>query len=212
MTRKQLEEMGLSKEQIDETMKINGEDIENAKADSKKLQTQVDTLTGQVSDLQGQIAQRDSDMKDLQTKLTNAQADTTKLTEAQDALTSLQSKYDTEKQDWEKKNSQLAYEYQVRERANGLKFSSNAARNEFVREAIAKQFQTEGDKLLGFDDYVTAYKEKDPGAFAQETTPDPTPAPDPKPTIVTGTTGKQPTPDSKSFGFHFGGVRAMPKE
>lgn len=212
MTRKQLEEMGLSKEHIDGIMKINGEDIENAKADDKKLQSQVDTLNGQVSDLQGQIAQRDADMKDLQTKLTNAQADTTKLTEAQDALTSLQSKYDTEKQDWEKKTAQLAYEYQVRERANGLKFSSNAAHNEFVREAIAKQFQTEGDKLLGFDDYVTAYKEKDPGAFAQEqTTPDPAPK-EPKPNIVTGTSGKQPAPDTKAFGFHFGGVRAMPKE
>ena len=31
MTRKQLEDLGLTKEQVDSVMKINGDDIENAK-------------------------------------------------------------------------------------------------------------------------------------------------------------------------------------
>ena len=34
MTRKQLEDLGLSKEQADSIMKINGDDIENAKSAS----------------------------------------------------------------------------------------------------------------------------------------------------------------------------------
>ena len=45
MTRKQLEDLGLSKEQIDSIMKINGDDIENAKsasaAEIKNIQAEV---------------------------------------------------------------------------------------------------------------------------------------------------------------------------
>ena len=48
MTRKELEDLKLSKEQIDSIMKINGDDIENAKAGSaselKNLQTEVDEI------------------------------------------------------------------------------------------------------------------------------------------------------------------------
>lgn len=54
MTRKQLEELGLSKEQIDSIMKINGDDIENAKqtsaVETKNLQTEIDGLKTQVKD------------------------------------------------------------------------------------------------------------------------------------------------------------------
>ena len=45
MTRKQLEDLGLTKEQADSVMKINGDDIENAKGTAsteiKNLQTEV---------------------------------------------------------------------------------------------------------------------------------------------------------------------------
>ena len=59
MTRKQLEDLGLSKEQVDSVMKINGDDIENAKSSStteiKNLQAEVDGLKTQVSDLDTQL-------------------------------------------------------------------------------------------------------------------------------------------------------------
>ena len=45
MTRKQLEDLGISKEQADSIMKINGEDIENAKSasetDAKNLKAEL---------------------------------------------------------------------------------------------------------------------------------------------------------------------------
>ena len=54
MTRKQLEDLGLTKEQADSIIKINGDDIENAKsasaAEIKNLQTEVDGLKTQVGD------------------------------------------------------------------------------------------------------------------------------------------------------------------
>ena len=54
MTRKQLEDLGLSKEQVDSVMKINGEDIENAKGaaagDSTALNTRIAELEKANSD------------------------------------------------------------------------------------------------------------------------------------------------------------------
>lgn len=59
MIRKQLEDLGLSKEQADSIMKINGDDIENAKsasaAEIKNLQTEVSGLKTQVTDRDKQL-------------------------------------------------------------------------------------------------------------------------------------------------------------
>lgn len=59
MTRKQLEDLGLTKEQADSVMKINGDDIENAKGTAsteiKNLQTEVEGLKTQVGDRDMQL-------------------------------------------------------------------------------------------------------------------------------------------------------------
>lgn len=88
MTRKQLEDLGLSKEQTDSIIKINGDDIENAKsasaAEIKNLQTERDGLKAQVSDRDKQLetlkasAGDNADLKkqieDLQTENATAKA------------------------------------------------------------------------------------------------------------------------------------------
>ena len=213
MNRKFLEDMGLEKDVIDKIMTENGSDIQNARNSEKgKFDTERTTLQGQINDLQGQVTQRDTDLADLQSKLTAAQADAGKLTEAQQALTGLQSKYDTERQEWANRNAQQAYEFAVKTAAGDLKFTSAAAKRDFVRSAIEKKMTMEGDKILGFSDYVTAYKTADPGAFVVETPPaDSTPAP-PKPDIVLPPSGSPPAPDGKGFNFHFNGVRPKPQE
>lgn len=147
-----------------------------------KYTDKVNTLTQQVTDLQGQVTQRDTDLADLNSKLTATQADAGKqLTEAQEALTGLQSKYDTERQQWEQKNVQQVYEFMVKERANSLKFSSAAAKKDFIREAIQKGFKVDGDNLLGYKDFVDQYRTNDPGAFVVDKPKDPEPT---APTIV----------------------------
>ena len=59
MTRKQLEDLGFTKEQVDSVMKINGDDIENAKGTAsteiKNLQTEVEGLKTQVGDRDKQL-------------------------------------------------------------------------------------------------------------------------------------------------------------
>lgn len=88
MTRKQLEDLGLTKEQADSVMKINGDDIENAKGTAateiKNLQTEVEGLKTQVGDRDSQLetlkasAGDNADLKkqieDLQTENATAKA------------------------------------------------------------------------------------------------------------------------------------------
>lgn len=88
MTRKQLEDLGLTKEQADSVIKINGDDIENAKGTAateiKNLQTEVDGLKTQVGDRDKQLetlkasAGDNADLKkqieDLQTENATAKA------------------------------------------------------------------------------------------------------------------------------------------
>lgn len=151
-----------------------------------KYDDKVNGLTQQVTDLQGQITQRDTDLAGLNEQLTAAQADAGQLAEAQKQLSTLQSRYDKDSKEWARKNQQQAYEYEIRNRANELKFTSAAAKKDFIREAIAAQFKQDGDTLMGYTDFVTKYQENDPGAFVQETPPaDPAPAdPTPAPQIV----------------------------
>lgn len=88
MTIKQLEDLGLTKEQADSIMKINGDDIENAKGTAateiKNLQTEVEGLKTQVGDRDKQLetlkasAGDNADLKkqieDLQTENATAKA------------------------------------------------------------------------------------------------------------------------------------------
>lgn len=88
MTRKQLEDLELTKEQADSVMKINGDDIENAKGTAsteiKNLQTEVEGLKTQVGDRDKQLetlkasAGDNADLKkrieDLQTENATAKA------------------------------------------------------------------------------------------------------------------------------------------
>lgn len=73
------------------------------------------------------------------------------------------------------------YGFAVKEAAGGLKFSSESARRAFVADLTAKKLPLQEGKLLGMDDYVSAYRESDPQAFAEEI--------EKVPQIVTGGTG-----------------------
>lgn len=168
--------------------KLNVVNIADGSYISKtKFDDKVAALNQQVKDLQGQVSQRDADLSDLSEKLTAAQADAGKLSEVQSSLTGLQSKYEADKQEWEHKNAQQAYEFMVRERANGLKFTSAAAKRDFIREANGKEFKVDGESLLGYDEFVTKYKADNPGAMVEEKPEAPT-----QPTIVVPTNGVTP--------------------
>ena len=170
--------------QPDKTKHVRFADLsEGGYVSRSKYDDKVNGLTQQVTDLQGQITQRDADLAGLNEQLTAAQADAGQLAEAQKQLSTLQSKYDKDSKAWEAKNAQQAYEYAIRSKANELKFTSAAAKKDFVREAIAAQFKQDGEVLLGYTDFVAKYRESDPGAFVSDAPAEPTPT-EPTPTIV----------------------------
>lgn len=184
--------------------KLNIVDLSDGKYVS---QVKYKAATDQVTDLQGQLTARDADLTDLQTKLTAAQADASKLPDTQAALTALQTKYTTDQATWQEKVQKQMYEFQVREKAGAIKFTSAAAKRDFISQAIGKEFKQDGDKLVGFDDFVTSYTADNPGAI---TTPDPEGGKEP-PKIVLPK-GKSESGDKPVFGFNFNGVRPRPKE
>ena len=153
--------------------------LEAAESDKKAIEEKYNT----------DIAQRDTDLATLQEKLKNAGADADKLSNLQTDFDTLQQTYNTAKADYEKQLAQQAYDFAIRENVANLKFSSNSAKKAFIADITAKNLSMENGKILGFDDFVNAYKEQDAGAFVVD---DDTEAGKPKPTFSGKTT---PTPD-----------------
>lgn len=176
-----------------------------------KTVKEVDTLRNKLETVEGDkkaievkyntdIAQRDTDLATLQEKLKNAGADATKLSNLQTDFDTLQQTYNTAKADYEKQLAEQAYDFAVKENSAKLKFSSNSAKKAFMSDLKAKKLSMENGKILGFDDFVNAYKEQDAGAFITESTD--IKKDEPKPSFSTKTnpgdkTDPQPEPTQK---------------
>ena len=61
-----LKSLGLDDDVIKQIQAESGKDVTNAKT---SMQTQIDSLTEQVTELQGQVTKRDTDLTDLKTQL-----------------------------------------------------------------------------------------------------------------------------------------------
>lgn len=196
--------------QTDKTKHVRFADLsEGGYVSVDRFNSQVNGLTQQVNDLTGQISQRDADITDLQDKLTAAQTDATKLNEAQTQISNLQTKYQQDQQAWEAKVTKQRKEFMVREQANGLHFSSAAAKRDFISQAQAKDFQLDGETLVGYVDFLTKYKAENPGALVEQQPTDPNTPSDNKPQIVLPNNPK-PEGEKSIFGFNFHGVRPKP--
>ena len=176
-----------------------------------KTVKEVDTLRNKLETVEGDkkaieakyntdIAQRDTDLATLQEKLKNAGADANKLSNLQTDFDTLQQTYNTAKADYEKQLAEQAYDFAIKENSAKLKFSSNSAKKACMSDLKAQNLSMENGKILGFDDFVNAYKEQDAGAFI---TDNPSPKNDePKPSFSTKTnpgdkTDPQPEPTQK---------------
>ena len=99
-------------------------------------------------------------------------------------------KYDKETKDYKEQLSKQAYEFAVKEFANGKTFSSKAAKRDFIQSMLSKNLQYEDGRIIGADDFVQMYSKDNADAFVKQK-----PA-DPKPTFVSGTdpkNSKKPT-------------------
>ena len=155
-----------------------------------------------ISDLSTTISTRDADLANLQKTLTDA-GDIEALKAASADLDKLQKKYDKETKDYQAQLAKQAYEFAVKEFANGKKFSSNAAKRDFVGSMLAKNLTLENGTIIGAEDFVSMYTKDNADAFVVENTEPKSP----KPTFVGPTDGNK-TPESDPTGgfanaFHF---------
>lgn len=172
--------------------------------DLKAKDTAIETLNGTIST-------RDKDLADLKDKLKAAGTDADKLASLTGEFNSLQTKYDSDIKAYQDKLSKQAYEFAVKDFASSKKFTSNAAKRDFINSMIAKELKMDNGKILGADDFVTSYSTENADAFVVEKE-DKVPE-QPKPSFVSSTQGANPPTDSTggfASAFHFTGVR--PKE
>lgn len=176
--------------------------------DKQKYDDAIGERDTRISTLDTTLKTRDTDLANLRKQLEDAGTDADKLATLTSDFTSLQSKYDKDTKAYEKQLKDQAYKYAVRDFANQQKFTSQAAKRDFINSMLEKNFAIENDVIVGASDFVTAYTKDNADAFVVDT-----PAPQPgsgndKPHFV-DTTTPQGTPQGtpNPFNFHFTGVR-----
>lgn len=151
----------------------------------QKYDNELASLNSRISELNTTIESRDTDLATVQQKLKDA-GDIEALKSASQALSELQAKYDKETKDYEAKLSKQAYEFAVKDFANGKAFSSNAAKRDFIQSMLAKNLSLENGKIIGAEDFVEIYSKDNADAFVVKS--------EPKPEFVVGT---QPKNDNR---------------
>lgn len=167
--------------QFEEIAKADGAkftDLSEGKYVSKsKYDDDLGAKDTSITQLNDTIAQRDKDLADLQTKLNDAGTDATKLSELQANFDSLQNKYAEDTKAYEQQLADQKYDFAVREYANGLTFTSEAAKRDFVRSMREEKLKMKGEMLIGADDFKSAYGTDNADAFVTKAeTPDVTPS------------------------------------
>ena len=150
MKRKELEDLGLNKEQVDAVIKMNGADIENAKsvsaAEISNLQTENESLTSQVKERDKQLEtlkKSAGDNEDLQKQIEQLQTDNA-----------------TAKANHESEMNQLKVEYAVEKALTGAKAKNIKAVKALLdlddakldKEGNVKGLQEQIDKLVSGED------------------------------------------------------------
>lgn len=201
----------VNKDQPDKTKHVRFADLSEGNYVSlEKFTAQVEARDKQIVTLQDQIKQRDTDITDLNTKLTAAQGDAGKLGDVQKQLGTLQAKYQQDQQKWATEAAKQRKEFMVRERANSLKFTSAAAKREFISQANSKDFQLDGDTLMGYEDFVAKYKAENADSFVVDKPSDSTPPPADPPKIVLPTNPGDPGKGGKSLSALMAAKNANP--
>lgn len=193
-------------------------DLNEGKYVSKqKYDDELSQRDTRITSLNDTISSRDTDLTNLKKILEDA-GDIEALKTASTNLANLQKKYDKETKEFQAQLAKQSYEFAVREFANTKKFTSNAAKRDFVHAMIEKNLQMEDNKIIGADDFVTMYSTDNEDAFVKENQPGPQEQQkQPLPTFVNPTQGEKVSPQdqgSNAFlqAFKFTGVRPVEKK
>lgn len=137
--------------------------------DKKKYEDAVTTKDASISDLQEQLKTRDKDLKALQSQLSDGNKDNeTKIADLNNQVSKLQEDYKTAKTEYEKKLSDQAYNFAVREYAGGKKFTSEAAKRDFISEMLSANLVFKDNAIIGASDFEATYRTNNADAFVVE--------------------------------------------
>lgn len=145
----------------------------------KKYEDELSGKDSQISTLNDTISNRDKDLKALKAQLEEAAnadgADKEALEKLTADMASLQEKYTSDMKAYKKQLEEQSYEFAVKEYANGIEFSSTAAKRDFVNQMRNAGLKMENGKILGADDYREMYASENADAFTVHTEPAPEP-------------------------------------
>jgi hypothetical protein len=176
--------------------------------DKQKYDDDLSARDTRIKTLDDTIKTRDTDLGNLRQQLADAGTDADKLSKLTSDFTNLQTKYDKDTKAYEKQLKDQAYKYAVRDFANQQKFTSQAAKRDFINTMLEKNFTIENDVIVGASDFVTAYTKDNADAFVVETTPSPQAPGVDKPHFVDTTNpAGAPAGTPNPFNFNFTGVR-----
>ena len=143
MKRKFLEDLGLTKEQIDSIMSENGKDIE---AEKEK----VTTITTELEDVKEQLKEANSTIEDLKKNNTDNEALQAKVKEYEDTI-------NTQKAEYETKVRNLTLDSAIEKALS----NAGAKHAELLSTKIDREKLKieEGGKVTGLDEQINSFKE-----------------------------------------------------
>ena len=178
--------------------------------DKQKYDDDLSARDTRIKTLDDTLKTRDTDLGNLSTQLENAGTDADKLSKLTTDFSDLQSKYDRDTKAYEKQLKDQAYKYAVKEFTDKLNFTSQAAKRDFVKSMMEKNFTIENDVIVGASDFVTAYTKDNEDAFVKDTTTPP-PGTDKPHFVDTTNPAGTPAGNTNPFNFNFTGVRPKTK-
>ncbi|KQL37135.1 phage scaffolding protein [Psychrobacillus sp. FJAT-21963] len=153
MNRAFLEALGLDKDTVDKIMGEHGKSVETNKTKLKDLTTERD-------DLKGQLAQRDTDLDDLKKKAKGSE-------DLQTQLADLQTKYDTEKGEYETKLKETQLSSAIKLSLAGKVHDTDIAISQIDKSKI--ELGEDGNVAKGLDEQLKTLQESKPFLFVPET-------------------------------------------
>ena len=134
----------------------------------QKFDDEISQRESHITELANKISARDTDLQQLQQKLTDA-GDLDALKQASADLANLQKQYDKETKQYKAQLTKQAYEFAVKEFANSKNFTSNAAKRDFIQSMLNKNLSVEDGKIIGAEDFVQMYAKDNDDAFVKKT-------------------------------------------
>lgn len=205
MKREFLKTLGLEDEVIDKIISENGKDIETTKAKADKSQ--------EIEKLKSELEAKDQIINDANSQIEKFKGmDIDGITKQAEEWKNKYSEFEqaakAKEEEYTKQLESQKYEFAVKEYLSKHEFVNDFVKNAFVEDFKKQGFKlSEDGSLLGANDYITGFQEKNQGVFkAAEPQNN-----EPVPQLVRETGSTQQTND-KGFNFNFATVRPVPQQ